>query len=72
MASIYGRYVLASDTHCSIHLLYINVCKILYMPVVFCNVMIMNSQTSGKLSFGSTQEKKNKLVLIEKTIKMGE
>lgn len=52
------RYVLAPGTYCSIHPVYINVCKILSRPVAFCNVLISTSQTLGKLSFGSTQLKR--------------
>lgn len=60
------------DMYCSIHLLYINVCKILYIPAAVCNGMIISSQTLEKLSFGYTQQLKKKkkvqLVLLEKGI----
>lgn len=55
------RYVLASGTYCSIHPVYINVCKILYRLIAFCNVLISSSQTLGKWSFGSTQLKRKSI-----------
>lgn len=55
------RYVLASGTYCSIHPVYKNVCKILYRPIAFCNVLISSSQTLGKWSFGSTQLKRKSI-----------
>lgn len=60
------------DMYCSIHLLYINVCKILYIPAAVCNGVVISSQTLEKLSFGYTQQLKKKkkvqLVLLEKGI----
>lgn len=63
------------DMYCSIHLLYVNVCKILYIPAAVCNGVVISSQTLEKLSFGYTQQfkkkkKKVQLVLLEKGITM--
>lgn len=58
--------LLASGTYCSIHPVYVNVCKILYRPVAFCNVLISSSRTLGKWSFGSTQLKRKSIGVYRK------
>lgn len=59
------------DMYCSIHLLYINVCKILYIPAAVCNGMVISSQTLEKLSFGYTQQFKKKKTRAIGTVRKG-